>query len=795
MHNLANTENTKLKKKKTRESKQATTESHVADIAVPTAASSSTHLSTAATTKAVDINAKDVLPSFSSIANGENVKVEKKVKKLKHLKKKILNEHPGNSAAVKKPKIIQPECVVDETSQQRIKIAFNQNSGKLSTKSKWDTSSDEEGSSRKGAISYRFSDESDTQPSIEPKKKIQDALSQKPPAKSKQMPFGRMQPGGILQSIEIHNPLPDMKPAVPIAHPNPGPDGAGVKSPSKSKSRSRSRTRSRSRSYSYSTDGSYHRSHRRKRHSKRRKRSYSRSYSRSRSRSYSSSRSRSYSRSYSRSTSRSHSRYRSYSRSSYSSYSSRSYSSRSRSRSPRYTRAVQPKYNNTRAYNLGKRKKFNKKKNQYKNQQNQIHQNPNIQKQLETGRMKAEETVMRLKKQKEQQEDLQKRALESIAKAASSAGIPLPSSTATSTPPVSAASSNTSAATTGAISLDEIPKPVNGGGNGLIESYAEASQLSTVPALLPRTFQNREFIGPVRPGMESDIPLPDGAPSSNPTKDAMALHEPLPMPVPNTEDDVYKDLEAQAIQHVRGSNSSPSTEQMQQMGVVQYLPQLQETTTQFIDPLTGLPVQLAQFPGVHPQQFLAQQLQLQQQAPTSHAQSPLSSEGETQQQLTEDGNPAPHEAVVQSYAHQVFMSQQKALVSQSQSTFTMASSNSTVPQAGLPIQTSTPVMVTASQLQLAQFQQAQIQQAQAAQAAQAAHALQLQQLQQLQAASLGLPHQTFAFHPSLQHMFAPQQLMQAQAIPQQPLLLANGQVVLPNAAAHAMVLQRLSRPM
>lgn len=53
--------------------------------------------------------------------------------------------------------------------------------------------------------------------------------------------------------------------------------------------------------------------------------------------------------------------------------------------------------------------------------------------------MKAEETVMRLKKQKEQQQDLQKRAMESIAKAASSAGIPLPSTTGPSTTPVATA--------------------------------------------------------------------------------------------------------------------------------------------------------------------------------------------------------------------------------------------------------------------------------------------------------------------------------------------------------------------
>lgn len=390
-----------------------------------------------ASSKEVETTAKEVEPAFSTLANGDNIKVEKQVKRLKRMKKKLMSgtsEHPTGPSPIKKSKSASAQEVKhEETNQQKIKIAFSQNSGKLSAKSKWDTSSDEEVTSRKGAISYRFSDESDTQVA---RKKMNESVV--PKQKLKQTTFGKMQPGGILQTIEIHNPLPDMKPAVPLAHPNPGPDVV-AKSVSRSRSRSRSsRSRSRSRSYSYSTDGSYHR--RRRRGGKRSRRSYSRSISRSRSRSYSSSRSRSrsYSRSHSRSSSRSRSRYRSYSRSSYSSYSSRSYSSRSRTRSPRYTRAVQPKYNNTRAYNLGKRKKFNKKKNQFKNQQNQQHQNPAILKVLETGRMKAEETVMRLKKQKEEQEDLKKRTMESIAKAASSAGIPLPTTTA-------AASSSTSA--------------------------------------------------------------------------------------------------------------------------------------------------------------------------------------------------------------------------------------------------------------------------------------------------------------------------------------------------------------
>lgn len=394
----------------------------------------------AAAAKDTEGDAKDIALSLATIANGDNVKIDKKVNRLKRMKKKILTESNTSSLLIKKPKavaVVSKESKVsapDDSSQQKITIAFSQNSGKLaSTKSKWDTSSDEEDSARKGAISYRFSEESDPEQSSAATKKIKDlsaadAGSGNQQSKPKSVPFGKMQPGGMLKTIEMHNPLPDLKPSVPIAHPNPGPDGAVARSKTRSRTRSRSaRSRSRSGSYS-SSDDSFRRSRRRRKHDRRR-RSYSRSTSRSRSRSYSSSRSRSrsYSRSYSRSTSRSRSRYRTYSRSSSSSYTSRSYSSRSRSRSPRYTRAVQPKYNNTRAYNLGKRKKFNKKKNQFKNQQNQQpHQNPNIQKQLETGRAKAEETVMRLKKQKEEQEGLQKRAMESIAKAASSAGIPMP---------------------------------------------------------------------------------------------------------------------------------------------------------------------------------------------------------------------------------------------------------------------------------------------------------------------------------------------------------------------------------
>lgn len=397
-----------------------------------------------------------------SPVNGENVKVEKHVKRMKRLKKKVMASTNNISAGLsgKKPKSITAGLIKEEKGsgepnqqKEKIKIAFSQQNSKLaSAKSKWDTSSDEEGSSRKGAISYRFSEGSGTE-NVDEKKAVPALMKEEPQRKT--APFGKMQPGGMLKTIEMNNPLPDPKPAVPLAHPNPGPDGGAMaaRSRTRSRTRSHSRSRSRSRSASYSSDGSHHRGRRSKRRHRRR-RSYSRSYSRSRSRSYSSSRSRSrsYSRSYSRSTSRSRSRFRSYSRSSYSSDYSRSSSSRSRSRSPRYTRAVQPKYNNTRAYNLGKRKKY-KKKNQFKNQQNQQpHQNPAMQKILESGRAKAEETVMRLKKQKEEQQDMMKRAKDAIAAAASSAGITNPTTTA----------ATVTAANTAPSPVDSIDSPVAG---------------------------------------------------------------------------------------------------------------------------------------------------------------------------------------------------------------------------------------------------------------------------------------------------------------------------------------------
>lgn len=81
-------------------------------------------------------------------------------------------------------------------------------------------------------------------------------------------------------------------------------------------------------------------------------------------------------------------------------------------------------------------------------------------------------------------------------------------------------------------------------------------------------------IGPVRPGMESDIPLPAGTPTAT-NNHAPRQLEPQPMLAPNQDDEMYKDLEAQAIQHVQATTSSPTAEQLQQLAVSQFAPQLQ----------------------------------------------------------------------------------------------------------------------------------------------------------------------------------------------------------------------------
>ena len=122
-----------------------------------------------------------------------------------------------------------------------------------------------------------------------------------------------------------------------------------------------------------------------------------------------------------------------------------------------------------------------------------------------------------------------------------------------------------------------------------------------------------------------------------------------------------------------------------------------------IDPLTGQPVQVAvqAAHAVHQQQLAATA------AAANGALAPqLSIEG----QDIDDSKPAPHEAVIKSYADQVIMSNHKALVSQSQPVFTIAAAAAaagapvSVNQAAVPASTSAPLVVNAAQAAHLQLQ-------------------------------------------------------------------------------------------
>lgn len=78
------------------------------------------------------------------------------------------------------------------------------------------------------------------------------------------------------------------------------------------------------------------------------------------------------------------------------------------------------------------------------------------------------------------------------------------------------------------------------------------------------------FLGPVRPGMESDIPLPSGTPIDHRNRIPALLDDPQPMPVPDQNDDVFRDLQVQAMQHMQQSSSSPADDQLQQLAANQY---------------------------------------------------------------------------------------------------------------------------------------------------------------------------------------------------------------------------------
>lgn len=208
-----------------------------------------------------------------------------------------------------------------------------------------------------------------------------------------------------------------------------------------------------------------------------------------------------------------------------------------------------------------------------------------------------------------------------------------------------------------------------------------------------------------------------------------------------------------------------------------------------IDPVTGQPVQLTAVPTAH----AVHAVQQQQLNAVAAAQTPTVPAEVAMQE--EEGKPAPHEAVIRSYADQVIMSNHKALVSQAQPMFTLASMASSVPQAGVPIQTgamvvNNPAAAAHTQLQLqAQLQQ----QVQAAQAAQ--QQLQAAQLQQLQMQAMGWgvhPQLTYA-QPGIQQFLAHQQMLQAQSQPQY-VQLPNGQLVVA-AQQPQILLQRFARPM
>lgn len=65
--------------------------------------------------------------------------------------------------------------------------------------------------------------------------------------------------------------------------------------------------------------------------------------------------------------------------------------------------------------------------------------------------------------------------------------------------------------------------------------------------------------------MDSDIPLPEGAPTRNFSQDNQQKEkEPEPMAAPDETDETYKNLQEQAMQHVHGTTTSPTTEQLQQ---------------------------------------------------------------------------------------------------------------------------------------------------------------------------------------------------------------------------------------
>lgn len=73
--------------------------------------------------------------------------------------------------------------------------------------------------------------------------------------------------------------------------------------------------------------------------------------------------------------------------------------------------------------------------------------------------------------------------------------------------------------------------------------------------------------------MDSDIPLPEGTPRSSHSRDANSVPQDIkPMEAPDQNDEMFRELQEQAKQHVQATTSSPASDQLQQLAMAQYNP-------------------------------------------------------------------------------------------------------------------------------------------------------------------------------------------------------------------------------
>ena len=73
--------------------------------------------------------------------------------------------------------------------------------------------------------------------------------------------------------------------------------------------------------------------------------------------------------------------------------------------------------------------------------------------------------------------------------------------------------------------------------------------------------------------MDSDIPLPEGTPRSSHSRDANSVPQEIkPMEAPDQNDEMFRELQEQAKQHVQATTSSPASDQLQQLAMAQYNP-------------------------------------------------------------------------------------------------------------------------------------------------------------------------------------------------------------------------------